>query len=66
MTRRSAKTELSVPEAALLVRKSTATVYRWIRDGRLQAEDTTDGPIVRTADLLVAASKVKPGRPRGE
>lgn len=63
---RVAKAELTIAEAAALTGKSTDTLYRWIRNGRLTAEDTTDGPIVQTDAVLAAAAKVRPGRPRGE
>lgn len=63
---RPVKPELTVPEAAALVRKSTHAVYRWIRQERLAAEDTTDGLIVQTADVLRVAASARPGRPRGD
>lgn len=66
MTGRVAKSELTIAEAALLTGKSTDTLYRWIRTKRLAAEDTTDGPIVQTEDVLSAAAKVRPGRPRAD
>lgn len=62
----AAKAELTVPEAAALVRKSTDAVYRWIRQERLAAEDTTDGLVVQTADVLRVAASARPGRPRGD
>lgn len=58
------KDELTIEEGAALVRKSTATLYRWIRLERLEAIDTSDGLRVRTTDLLETASRVRPGRPR--
>lgn len=61
-----AKAELTVPEAALLVRKSTDAVYRWIRQDKLRADETTDGLVVQTADVLRVAAKARPGRPRGD
>ena len=62
----TAKAELTVPEAAVLVRRSTDAVYRWIRLSKLDAEETTDGLVVQTADVLRVAAASRPGRPRAE
>lgn len=60
------KDELTIAEAAFLTQKSTDTIYRWIRSGRLQKIDTTEGAKVSRARLLSIASRVRPGRPRVE
>lgn len=60
----AAKPQVNVEEAAYLTRRSTATIYRWIRDGKLRAEDTTAGPEIRTEQLLEVAGNVRMGRPR--
>lgn len=58
------KAELSISEAALLVQRSRATVYRWIDEGLLVPFDTAEGLKVRSVDLLAVAGRARRGRPR--
>ncbi|MGO1855320.1 MAG: helix-turn-helix domain-containing protein [Microbacteriaceae bacterium] len=60
------KRELTISEAALVTQKSPHTIYRWVRSGRLQAVETSEGLKVRTDRLLSVAARVRPGRPRVE
>ena len=58
------KTHITVAEAATLVKKSKALIYRVIDQGKLRAEDTSDGLRLRTTDVLRVFADRKPGRPR--
>jgi len=58
------QTHVTVAEAALLVGKSRALVYRVISEGKLRAEETSDGLRLRTTDVLRVFADRKPGRPR--
>ena len=59
------KTHLTVAEAATLTGRSKSIIQRHIRQGRLRAEETTAGRVLRTADVLdFFAKNGRPGRPR--
>ncbi len=59
------KSELTVAEAAAACGRSKPTIYRWIDQGILRAEDTSEGLIVRSIDLMRVAGRQRLGRPRG-
>lgn len=59
------KTHLTIAEAVALTGKSKSTVYRWIDEGKLRADDTSEGMSVSRTQLLKVAGTVKRGRPKG-
>lgn len=57
---------VTVAEAALLASRTPATIYNWIRHGRLYTTTGTGGiTLVRGDAVLEAESRVKLGRPAG-
>lgn len=58
------KKYLTVAEAAVLVRRGKATIYRWIEAGDLLALDTDRGLEVRADEVQQVAASKRPGRPR--
>lgn len=53
------KTHLTIAEAVALTGKSKTTVYRWIDEGKLCADDTSEGMSVSRTQLLNVAGTVK-------
>lgn len=57
---------ITVAEAALVAKRTPATIYNWIRHGRLYTSTGTGGiTLVRGDAVLEVESRVKLGRPTG-
>lgn len=57
---------ITVAEAALIAKRTPATIYNWIRHGRLYTATGTGGiTLVRGDAVLEVESRVKLGRPAG-
>jgi len=58
------KSHLTIAETVALTGKSKTTVYRWIDEGNLRADGTSEGKSASRTQLLKVAGTVR-GRPKG-
>ncbi|MBO1739682.1 hypothetical protein [Leifsonia sp. TF02-11] len=59
------KAELTIAEAVAASGRSKTTVYRWMDEGLLRFEETSEGRTVRSIDLMRVAGRQRRGRPKG-